>query len=202
MEEWKDGRIILHAMISSFHPSIFPCRITRIASDFPSAYLSWKHLLIDGGGVMKPFDSITSWTDAHHPKWFDVLRMLLGVILFFKGLTFILDKELTLRILHDNNFEFFPLLVVHYVIIFQMAHSVLITFGLVTRYASAAQIPIVLGAIVLIATDSTFQPLGSDLWLAVLLLFLLLFFFIYGAGPLSVDAMIKRRRDPEKEALI
>ncbi len=151
---------------------------------------------------MKPFDSITSWTDAHHPKWLDVLRMLLGVILFVKGLTFIVDKELTLRILHDNNFEFIPLLIVHYVIIFQMAHSVLITVGLVTRYASAAQIPIVLGAIVLIATDSSFHPLGSDLWLAVLLLFLLVFFFIYGAGPLSVDAMIKRRRDPERDALV
>lgn len=151
---------------------------------------------------MKPFDSITSWTDAHHPKWLDVLRMLLGIILFVKGLTFILDKELTLQILHDNNFAFFPLLIVHYVIIFQMAHSVLITFGLVTRYASAAQIPIVLGAIVLVATDSTFQPLGSDLWLAGLLLFLLLFFFIYGAGPLFVDAVIKRRRDPQRDALV
>ena len=151
---------------------------------------------------MKPFDAITNWADAHHPKWLDVLRFLLGVILFFKGLTFILDRDLTLQVLHDNNFEFLPLLIVHYVIIFQMAHSLLITVGLVTRWAAAAQIPIVAGAIYLIATNATFQPLGSDLWLAVLLLFLLGFFFIYGAGPFSADAVIKRRRDPGREALV
>lgn len=151
---------------------------------------------------MKPFDAITDWTDAHHPKWLEVLRILLGVILFFKGLTFILDKQLTLQVLHDNSFAFLPLLIVHYVIIFQMAHSVLIIVGLVTRWAALAQIPIVGGAIYLIATNATFQPLGSDLWLAVLLLFLLGFFFIYGAGPFSADAVIKRRRDPSREALV
>ncbi|MBR9975037.1 MAG: DoxX family protein [Bacteroidetes bacterium] len=151
---------------------------------------------------MKPFDAITDWADAHHPKWLDVLRILLGLILFFKGLTFILDKQLTVQLLHDNNFEFLPLLIVHYVIIFQLAHSVLITVGLVTRWAALAQIPIVGGAIWLIATNATFQPLGSDLWLAVLLLFLLGFFFVYGAGPYSADAVIRRRRDPARDALV
>jgi putative oxidoreductase len=151
---------------------------------------------------MKPFDAITSWTDTHHPKWLEVLRVLLGVILFFRGLTFILDKDITLEVLHDNNFEFIPLLIVHYVIIFQLAHSVLITVGLVTRWAALAQLPIVGGAIWLIATNASFQPLGSDLWLAVLLFFLLAFFFVYGAGSFSADAVIRRRRDPERDALV
>ena len=151
---------------------------------------------------MKPFDAITDWADAHHPKWLELLRILLGVILFFKGLTFILDKQLTVQLLHDNNFEFLPLLIVHYVIIFQLAHSVLITVGLVTRWAALAQIPIVGGAVWLIATNATFQPLGSDLWLAVLLFFLLVFFFIYGAGSFSADAVIRRRRDPARDALV
>lgn len=151
---------------------------------------------------MKPFDAMVTWADAHHPKWLDVLRILLGVILFIKGLTFILDSDLTLQVLHDNDFGFLPLLIVHYVIIFQMAHSVLIMVGLVTRWAALAQIPIVAGAIWFLATDATFQPLGSDLWLTVLLLFLLGFFFVYGAGPLSLDAVIKRRRDPAREALV
>ncbi len=151
---------------------------------------------------MKLLDSISAWADAHHPRWLDVLRMLLGIILFAKGLTFILDKELTLQVLHDNNFDFMSLLIVHYVIIFQMAHSVLITVGLITRWAVAAQIPIVAGAIYFITTNSTFQPLGSDLWLAVLLLFLLLFFLVSGAGPMSVDAVIRRKRDATQESLV
>jgi uncharacterized membrane protein YphA (DoxX/SURF4 family) len=143
---------------------------------------------------MKAMDRLTSWSDAHHPKWLDILRILLGVVLFLKGLHFISDKAMTQQILLDNNFDFVSVLVLHYVIIFQMAHSVLITVGLITRIAAAAQFPIVLGAVILVATTGSFAPLGSDLWLAVILLFLLVFFFIYGPGPLSVDAMLKSKR--------
>lgn len=154
---------------------------------------------------MKAVDSLTSWTDAHHPKWLDILRILLGVVLFLKGLSFILDKETTLQILHDNNFDFFSLLILHYVIIFQMAHSLLIAVGLITRYALAAQFPIVLGAVILIATTGSFAPLDSDLWLAIIVLFLLVFFFIYGPGPLSVDGALRRRKsvqDPESATTV
>ena len=146
---------------------------------------------------MKTFDSMVTWADAHHPKWLDILRILLGIVLLLKGLSFILDKETTLHILHEHNFDFISLLILHYAIIFQMAHSILIAVGLITRYAVAAQIPIVLGAVILVGTTGTFEALGSDLWLAVILLFLLVFFFIYGAGPISVDGVLKRRRHPE-----
>ena len=149
---------------------------------------------------MKAVDSLTSWADAHHPTWLDILRILLGMVLFVKGLSFILDKETTLQILHDNNFDFFSLLILHYVIIFQMAHSLLIAVGLITRIAIAAQFPIVLGAVILIATTGSFAPMDSDLWLAVIVLFLLVFFFIYGPGPLSVDEALRKRKtvqDPE-----
>lgn len=141
---------------------------------------------------MKAFDSLTSWADAHHPKWLDVLRMLLGVVLFLKGLSFILNKDVTMQVLHDNNYEFIPVLLLHYVIIFQMAHSVLIALGLITRIAIAAQFPIVLGAGILMLTTGSLAPLDSDLFLILLLLFLLAFFFVYGPGPLSVDAVIRK----------
>ncbi len=141
---------------------------------------------------MRAFDSMTGWADAHHPKWLDVLRMLLGVVLFFKGLSFILNKDVTMQVLHDNNYEFVPVLLLHYVIIFQMAHSVLIAIGLITRIAIAAQFPIVLGAAILLLSSGSFAPFGSDLFLVLLLLFLLVFFFIYGAGPLSVDAVLRK----------
>ena len=155
---------------------------------------------------MDTFHRISAWSDAHQSKWLALLRMLLGLTLFFKGLSFIIDKDLTTGILAANNFEFIPLLIVHYVIIFQMAHSMLIAVGLITRIAALAQIPIVAGAVILIATTGSFAPLGSDLYLAVILLFLVLFFFVYGAGPMSVDAMLKRRRaageDVAEESLV
>jgi uncharacterized membrane protein YphA (DoxX/SURF4 family) len=155
---------------------------------------------------MNTFQRVSEWSDRHQSKWLGMLRMLLGVTLFFKGLSFIVDKDMTMGILAANDFEFIPLLIVHYVIIFQMAHSVLIIAGLITRIAALAQLPIVAGAVLLIATTGTFAPLGSDLYLAAFLLFLLCFFLVYGAGPLSVDAALKRRRasgdDLAEESLV
>ena len=143
---------------------------------------------------MKSFESIATWGDEHHPKWLDALRVILGVLLFAKGLSFILNRELVASILVANNFDFIPVLVMHYVIIFQMAHSVLIAIGLITRIAILAQLPIVLGALYMLWTREEFSVYSSDVWLAVLIVFLLVFFFIYGPGYYSVDHYLKRMR--------
>ena len=144
---------------------------------------------------MNAFQSIAAWGDEHHPKWLDVLRVMLGILLFAKGLSFIMNKELVAEVLKANNFDFLPVLVMHYVIIFQMAHSVLIAIGLITRIAILAQLPIVVGALLLLWTREEFSVFSSDIWLAVLIVFLLVFFFIYGPGTFSVDNYLKRAKE-------
>lgn len=139
------------------------------------------------------YERITRWTDAHHPAWLDLLRVLLGIALFVKGLSFILDRELVAGILARYNWEFIPVLILHYVLIFQMAHSILIMVGLITRFAVLMQIPIILGALLVIGSEE-FTPYSSDIWLLAILIFLLVVFFIYGPGRYSVDAYLKRMR--------
>jgi putative oxidoreductase len=144
---------------------------------------------------VKEISTVTRWTAAHHSAWLDGLRILLGAVLFLKGLSFIMNKEMTLQVLQDNNYEFIPVLLLHYVIIFQMAHSVLIAIGLITRIAIAAQFPIVLGAAVLLLTTGSLAPLSSDLYLLMFVIFLLALFFVLGPGPLSVDARLRRGKE-------
>ena len=146
---------------------------------------------------MRLFDAVTRWTDAHHPVWLDALRVLLGIVLFMKGLSFILDRELVAGILQTHNWEFIPVLLLHYVLIFQMAHSILIMVGLITRVAVLMQLPIILGALLVIGR-SEFSFYGSDLWLLLVIIFLLVVFFIYGPGHFSVDEYLKRLKLAEE----
>lgn len=147
--------------------------------------------------TMTMLHHISGWADRHHPKWLDVLRILLGIVLFLKGLSFITNKELVQSILSANNFEFIPVLILHWVIVFQMAHSILIGLGLLTRVAIAMQLPIVLVAIYLIASRVEFSVFSNDIWMAIFIVFLLVFFFVYGGGAFSVDGYLKRTREVE-----
>ncbi|OYX97029.1 MAG: DoxX family protein, partial [Sphingobacteriia bacterium 35-40-5] len=72
--------------------------------------------------------------------------------------------------------------------------GVLITLGLVTRFAAVIQIPILLGAVFFVNLTKGFSPLNSELWLSVLVLMLLILFWIVGSGPYSVDQWLKGSR--------
>ncbi|RZL22174.1 MAG: DoxX family protein, partial [Pedobacter sp.] len=37
---------------------------------------------------MKLLQKIQAWGDHHHPKWLDYFRILLGLILVWKGISF------------------------------------------------------------------------------------------------------------------
>lgn len=143
-------------------------------------------------GVVK---SIEIWMDTHHPKWLDLLRVILGIILFAKGVMFINDREIIITMLEDSQVEFISFMIAHYVIIVHLFGGVLISVGLLTRLSILFQIPILIGAIIFVDLPRAFISINSDLGFAVLLLFLLLFFFFYGSGPLSVDCYLKKQKD-------
>lgn len=138
--------------------------------------------------------SFISWADQHHPKWLDGLRVLLGIILLIKGISFIIHKEVVMQVFMENDISFIPWMLIHYVIVFQITNGALIAIGLVTRIACAVQIPTVVGALLVIWMRPEFSMYSSDVMLAVLVTFLLGLFFFYGAGPYSVDALLKKKR--------
>lgn len=49
---------------------------------------------------MNLISKIEHWGDAHHPRWLDVLRIALGIVIFAKGVSL-----LWIRILYPDLFK-------------------------------------------------------------------------------------------------
>jgi len=64
-----------------------------------------------------------------------------------------------------------------------------IIVGLRTRWAALSQIPILIGAIVLVNLQGTGQ--GTELLFSIIILLMLIFFLIEGSGRISLDYMFK-----------
>lgn len=147
---------------------------------------------------MNVVQKIEHWGDVHHAKWFDVIRIVLGLLILSKGIAFISDTEAQKDwILQNNTFGFSGLMamaLVHTVALTHLVGGVLITIGLVTRFAVVVQIPILIGAVFLVNLTKGFSPLNSELWLSVIVLMLLILLWIAGSGPYSVDHWMKTHR--------
>lgn len=147
---------------------------------------------------MNVVQKIEHWGDVHHATWLDGIRIVLGLLILSKGIAFIGDTEAQKDwILQNNTFGFSGLMamaLVHTVALAHLVGGVLITIGLVTRFAVVVQIPILIGAVFFVNLTKGFSPLNSELWLSIIVLMLLILFWIVGSGPYSVDHWMKNHR--------
>jgi uncharacterized membrane protein YphA (DoxX/SURF4 family) len=144
---------------------------------------------------MRIVSNIEDWADAHHPKWLDIIRIFLGLVLVAKGISFIKSNDLMIAKLLDSYAQFPSMMLIHYIIGVQIAAGVMITFGLLTRVAAFFQIPILIAALFYLDVSQEFFVVSSELSYLILILLLLVFFFIYGSGPLSVDNYIRKHSE-------
>ncbi len=127
------------------------------------------------------------WGDTHHPRWIDIVRILLGIFLCHKGIEFLQDMSSTISLL-SNRFSFgsFVLLLLgHYIVFAHLLGGVLLVLGILTRFACVIQLPILLGAIIFINAGQGLWKPFSELWLSILIFLLLIYFLIAGDGPWS-----------------
>ena len=137
------------------------------------------------------------WGDAHHPKWIDFIRIVLGIILTLKGVQFINNMQPLVDLISDSGFlgSLSAGLLAHYVVFAHLLGGLMVDFVLLTRIACLVQIPVLLGAIIFVnISGGIFQP-HSELWLSVLILILLIFFVVEGSGKLSVDEWMRKNPD-------
>ena len=131
------------------------------------------------------------WGDAHHPRWLDILRIILGSLLFAKGLFFITDTESVHRLITSTQFQPIAWAAVHYIVFSHLVGGFFIAIGLLTRYAVLFQLPILIGAVFLVHLRNGLTFLNSDLWIAIFLLILLVVFLVVGSGKYSYDEKLK-----------
>jgi putative oxidoreductase len=136
-----------------------------------------------------------AWGDRHHPKLLDLIRIVLGAVLIFKGTMFYHNMPFLRDLIIDAKLvNFSPELItaiLYYVTYAHLAGGALIVLGLVTRLAALLQIPIVFGAVFLV--NIALSPVNSELWLSIVILVLLLVFVVIGSGPVSLDYLLTQR---------
>lgn len=147
---------------------------------------------------MNVIRKIEHWGDVHQTKWLDFLRIILGVVVFGKGVSFISDTTTLQNLITENNiFGFSGVLIsvaIHIVAFAHLVGGILIALGLVTRFAVVIQIPILLFAVFFVNLTKGFSMPNSELWLSIIVLFMLILFWIVGSGPLSVDEGLKNKK--------
>jgi putative oxidoreductase len=143
---------------------------------------------------MDTFQQFEYWSASHNPRWLVIIRVGLGVALFVKGISFMLNAvtidQLIGGTMLTKEVDWLPLIIT-------WAHLLggfLIIIGLLTRWAALLQIPILIGAIFFVVSKEKMLGPGSELLFAIVILLLLLFFLVEGGGPISVDNYIRQNR--------
>jgi uncharacterized membrane protein YphA (DoxX/SURF4 family) len=134
--------------------------------------------------------------EARRDLPFALVRVYLGVGLFVKGIYFIQNREYLTGLLEDSgDLWWVPAAVAHYVIVAHLTGGISIALGFLTRAGAAVQLPALIGAVFHVHLPKLFSAAPRENFeFSALVLFLLLLIFVWGPGPLSVDARLARER--------
>lgn len=136
----------------------------------------------------------TQKPSVSQPSWLTLLRIVLGIILIWKGINFILDISALESMIEQTGVGIFSrssgafALIVS---ILSLLCGVFITVGLFTRISSIVMIPIVFVAIIFVNMKNI-EGNSLELILTIIVLILLILFAIKGSGPLSADEYFRR----------
>lgn len=147
---------------------------------------------------MSLLHQMNEWSSKHHPKWLVVLRVVLGLCLFIKGFTFIQNSVLLSDVIAQTsiikNAEWLTTIIPW----LHLLGGSMIIGGLFTRLSCLVQIPILLGAIIFVNARRGIFAGESDLLFSLIVFILLVFFFIEGGGPLSLDSYFSKSAKEDK----
>ena len=148
---------------------------------------------------MNMVTKIEGWGNSHRPGWLDIFRIALGIFITYKGAVFAENIESLRMSMQGMNMAFTNVALAHYVIFAHLLCGPLIAFGLFTRIMCAIQVPILIGAVVLVNYPKGFMSVGNhmEFEVSVIVLLGLVVFMVFGAGKFSIDE--KRRKEAAME---
>ena len=141
--------------------------------------------------TMNIFTSASESLDAKTGIAYGLIRIFLGIALAIRGWLILSNPDSIIELgVAQELFVWVSL-----VGITHLFGGILLTIGFLTRLSAFIQIPILLSAIFFVYGHTKLMMGGQSTELAVLVLFLLCVFFIFGAGSLSVaDFMPGKKR--------
>lgn len=138
---------------------------------------------------MNSLHRIEHWGETHHPRYMDIVRIALGIFLIYKGVDFLRNMAVMQDLMAQSlSFGSFAVVLIgHYIVFAHITGGIFLAMGVLTRAACIIQIPILLGAVLLINTShEMFRPY-SELIISIIVLLLLVYFLIAGNGSWTVN---------------
>ncbi|MBK0368472.1 DoxX family protein [Flavobacterium agrisoli] len=137
---------------------------------------------------MESVKKMNKWANSHTYFSLDLFRIVFGVFLFMKGISFVSNAHYLQELISPIDRFGGGMFLLHYIAPAHMIGGIMIAFGLLTRWATAAQIPILLGAVFvnILGTRTS-----EHLIVALIALLVCIFFFVYGSGKHSADYYFK-----------
>jgi putative oxidoreductase len=132
--------------------------------------------------------------EAHRDLVLDALRVYLGTGLFFRGLVLLLTDTGLQQLAGSTSVGLSGLTV--YVITAHLVGGALLAVGLYTRLAAFVQLPILVGAVVVVHWQDGLLSANQSLEFSALVLFLLVLVCTFGSGRWSLDAKWRRAPAP------
>lgn len=132
--------------------------------------------------------NITEKTSTDQPRWLTIFRIALGLILFWKGITFLRDNFILESMISSTGVSMFDKnssLLASVISYINLLGGLFIATGLFTRTSCIIQIPVLIVA-VLVNIRGT-ETSASELILSVVVLALLIVFAFKGSSTLSAD---------------
>lgn len=123
-----------------------------------------------------------------------VLRVVLGTVLLIKGIFFIDNTVLLENLITQSGFQRFNAWLPLVITWAHLLGGCFIILGLLTRWAVILQLPILLGAVLLVNSAKGTFVIDFEFILSVVILFLLVIFLIIGSGPISMDDYRKKHQ--------
>ena len=136
---------------------------------------------------MNVVQRVEHWGDTHHPQWLDIVRILLGAFLCYKGIDFLMNLGQMLGLLTNRTSfgSFTTMLMSNYVAFAHILGGILLILGVLTRFACLVNIPILVGAVFFVNTALYSRP-NPEVLLSILVLLLLICFLVVGNGPVQL----------------
>ncbi|TDQ11150.1 DoxX family protein [Pedobacter metabolipauper] len=138
---------------------------------------------------MKLLTKIQNWGDHHHPKWLDYFRMLLGLILIWKGINFASNLHAFTNLMENAGLGLAVSisLIAHLIIVLHILGGLFITLGTNTRFVCLLNLPILIAAVFFVNLPGNVLSPYSEFWLSSVVLIGLITFLIEGDGILSIE---------------
>lgn len=148
---------------------------------------------------MNTSQQLDAMSDKNHSALILGLRILLGVILVIKGYMFMFRITELSDVVQALGMGAFNVTLALIVAIAQLLCGLLIISGLLTRLSCLLLFPILIGAVFYVNLRQGFIT-SSEWMLSVMILYLLIFFFVNGAGEISVYHIISKANTDKQTA--